>query len=88
MTPEEKHKNKRYSAYAVMLAGILLLVVGIIVLPSVLLTVPGLLILFAGFIYKSVVDRRYREEVSRMTETPEMDFSAMTRQRPEDTSDQ
>lgn len=88
MTPEEKHKNKRFSAYAIMMAGVLLLILGCAVVPSVFLVVPGLLILLGGFLYKSVADRRYREEVSRITETPEIDFSAMKQRRGDEPSEQ
>ncbi|HCA04576.1 MAG TPA: hypothetical protein DEO32_01620 [Ruminococcaceae bacterium] len=77
MTPEEKHRKKRYNAYAVMILGILIIIAGCTFLYHYLVVVLGMLVLFAGFIYKSKVDRKYREEVFNITQTPEIDFSAM-----------
>lgn len=84
MTPEENHRKKRYTAYAVMILGVLVFIVGTAVLSNVILTVAGLLTLFAGFIRKAVVDRRYREEVNQITDTPEIDFSAMKHRHTDD----
>ncbi len=77
MTPEEKHRKKRYNSYAVMILGIIIIILGCTLLYHYLLVVLGMLVLFAGFIYKSKVDRKYREEVNQITEVPEIDFSAM-----------
>ena len=77
MTPEEKHRKKRYNSYAVMILGVIILILGFTVLYHYLVVVLGMLVLFAGFIYKSKVDRKYREEVSQITEVPKIDFSAM-----------
>ena len=77
MTPEEKFKNKRYISYWIMILGAVLIILGCTYVPNVILVVLGMLILFAGFIRKAVVDKQYREEVAKITETPEIDFSKM-----------
>ena len=77
MTPEEKHRKKRYSAYAIMILGVLIFIACCSFLQHVVLVVLGMLVLLAVFIRKSVVHRRYREEVNQITETPDIDFSAM-----------
>ena len=77
MTPEEKHRKKRYNSYAIMILGIIIFISGCTFLYHFLVVVLGMLVLFAGFIYKSKIDRQYREEVNQITETPEIDFSAM-----------
>lgn len=86
MSHEEKHQKKRYSAYAIMILGVLIFIVGTTMLQNVILTVVGLLVLLGGFIRKSVVDRQYREEVNQITQTPEIDFSAMQHRHTHDSS--
>ena len=75
MTPEEKYKNKRYGSYAMIIIGAMIFIAGCFFVRNVILIILGLLLILIGCLYNSSVNRKYREEVNNITETPEMDFS-------------
>ena len=84
MTPEEKHRNKRHRSYAVIMLGVLIFIAGTSFLHHVLIVVLGLLVILLGCWYKSFVDRKYREEIADITETPEINFNEMKHRHTDD----